>query len=429
MERRVVVTGLGIVSPIGIGKDEFTKSLYSGKSGVAEITLFDASTFPSRLAAEVKGFDPKVLLRDMDVQNITNDRRANFANAASRLAINDSKINLNVTNKTRCGAIFGAGVHTLISKSDPIAFLDFPQNISEDSSFNFNKFKDDLSGRNEISVIPANLGTITVANHYKIKGICYTVVSACAAASQAIGLGFRAIKRGELDVALTGGYDSMVFPFGVGGFCLLEAMTKKNEELSKAIKPFDKNRDGFALGEGAGVIILEELEHAKKRNANIYGEIIGYGTSTDAYRVTDPHPDGKGASLAMKNAINDAKIDCTEIDYINAHGTATPKNDKAETKAIKIVFGDFAYNLHISSIKAMVGHLMSAAGAIEFIASVLSVNLNCLPPTINYNTPDEECDLNYVPNNAKEMEVNIALSNSFGFGGQNSALIVKKFKT
>lgn len=426
MERRVVITGLGIVSPIGIGKEEFTKSLFSGKSGVAEITLFDASTFPSRLAAEVKCFDPKEFLHEMDVLNITNDRRAHFANAASRLAINDSGINLDVINKTKCGVIFGAGVHTAISKSDPITFQDFQKNISKDNSFNFNKFKDDLSGRNEVSVIPANLGTITVANQYKIKGICYTVVSACAAASQAIGLGFRAIKRQELDIALTGGYDSMVFPFGVGGFCLLEAMTKKNEELSKAIKPFDKNRDGFALGEGAGVVILEDLEHAKKRNANIYGEIIGYGTSTDAYRVTDPHPDGRGASLAMQNAIDDAGVDYKEVNYINAHGTATPKNDKAETKAIKTVFGDAAYNIQVSSIKAMVGHLMSAAGAIELIASVLSVYHDCIPPTINYNTPDEECDLNYVPNKAKEMEVNIALSNSFGFGGQNSALIIKK---
>lgn len=427
MERRVVITGLGIVSPIGIGKKDFTEALFSGKSGVAEITLFDASTFPSRLAAEVKGFDSQKLLEGMDVLNITNDRRAHFANAASRLAINDSGFSSSVLDSTKCGVIFGAGVHTAISKTDPITFCDFQKNISDDKSFNFNKFSEEMSGTNEISVIPANLGTITVANQYGIKGICYTVVSACAAASQAIGLGFRAIKRNEQDIVLTGGYDSMIFPFGVGGFCLLEAMTKKNEELSKAVKPFDKNRDGLVLGEGAGVIILEELEHAKKRNADIYAEMIGYGTSVDAYRVTDPHPEGTGAALAMRNAIKDAGINITEVDYINAHGTATPKNDKVETKAIKNVFGNRAYKIPVSSIKAMVGHLISAAGAIELIASALAIKHSCIPPTINYETPDEECDLNYVPNKAEKAELKIVLSNSFGFGGQNSALLIKKY--
>lgn len=427
MERRVVITGLGVVSPIGIGKEDFQKSIFTGKSGVSEITLFDASTFPTRLAAEVKGFAPEELLDGMDVLNITSDRRAHFANAASRLAVDDSEIDEDMLDSSRCGVVFGAGVHTAISKDDPIMFCDFQRNISDDKSFNFKKFSESLSKSGELSVIPANLGAVTVANQYRIKGLCYTAVSACAAASQAIGLGYRAIKRNELDVSLTGGYDSMIFPFGVACFCLLEAMTKKNEELSGAIKPFDKNRDGFVLGEGAGVIILEELGHAKKRKANIYGEMIGYGTSIDAYRVTDPHPEGRGAAQAMRNALRDAGIGADEVNYINAHGTSTPKNDKVETKAIKDVFGPHAYKIPVSSTKSMIGHLISAAGAIEFIASILAMYHDCAPPTINYKTPDEECDLDYVPNNARNLEINTVLSNSFGFGGQNSSLIARKF--
>lgn len=427
MKRRVVITGIGVISPIGNNKRDFEQSLFDARSGVSEITLFDASAFPSRLAAEVKDFDPALLLEAMDVTNITNDRRAHFANAASRLAVEDAKIDPAMLDSTRCGVIFGAGVHTAISRAEPIMFSDFQKNVSDDRSFNFKRFRDEVSKEKELSVIPANLGSITVANQYKIKGLCYTVVSACAAASQAIGLAFRAIKRDELDISLTGGYDSMIFPFGVAGFCLLEAMTKKNDELSKAIKPFDRDRDGFALGEGAGVVIMEELEAAKRRNAPIYAEITGFGTSTDAYRVTDPHPEGRGASLAMRNAIRDAHIQPHEVDYINAHGTATPKNDKVETKAIKNVFGDLAYKIPVSSIKPMIGHLMSAAGALEFIACISAILNDRVPPTINYNTPDEDCDLDYVPNKARDMRINIALSNSFGFGGQNSALIARKF--
>ena len=427
MNRRVVITGLGVVSPIGIGKEEFKVSLFAGKSGVAEVTLFDASSFPTKIAAEVKGFEPEKFLKNMNVLNITNDRRAQFANAASKLAIDDSKIDENMLNSTRCGVAFGSGVHTAITKDDPIMFSDFQKNVSDDKSFNFKTFSESLSKNCELSVIPANLGTITVANQYSIKGLCYTAVSACAAASQAIGMGFRAIKRNELDVSLTGGYDSMIFPFGMACFCLLEAMTTKNDELTEAIKPFDKRRDGFVLGEGSGVIILEELEHAKKRNANIYGEMIGYGTSIDAYRVTDPHPEGRGAAQAMRNALKDAGISPDEVDYINAHGTSTPKNDKIETKAIKDVFGHNAHNIPVSSTKSMVGHLISAAGAIEFVASVLALQNDCVPPTINYKIPDTECDLDYVPIVARKAKVDTVLSNSFGFGGQNSSLIARKF--
>ena len=425
-KRRVVVTGLGVVSPIGIGKEEFQEALFAGKSGVSAISLFDASGFPTTIAAEVKDFDSTKILKGMDVMTITSDRRAHFANAAAKLAVNDSRIDESILNSLRCGVSFGAGVHTAISKEDPIMFCDFQENVSDDKSFNFESFSRNLSKGGELSVIPANLGAVTVANQYRIKGQCYTPISACAAASHAIGLGFRAIQRDELDISLTGGYDSMIFPFGVACFCLLEAMTKRNDELTEAIKPFDKNRDGFVLGEGSGVIVLEELEHAKKRNAHIYGEIVGYGTSMDAYRVTDPHPEGRGAAQAMRNAVNDAGLFPDDIDYINAHGTSTPKNDKMETKAIKEVFGDRAYKIPISSTKSMIGHLISAAGAVEFVASIIALQNDCAPPTINYNTPDDECDLDYVPNKARDLPINTVLSNSFGFGGQNSTLIARK---
>lgn len=425
MGKSVVITGVGVVSPIGIGRKSFESALFNGESGVTEISLFDASTFPSRLAAEVKGFVPDEHLAGMDVLDITADRRVLFANAASRLAVEDAAVDPGLLNTTGCGVIFGAGVHSAIS--DPGALHDFQKNLAANKSFNLAEFNRDLAGDDDLTVIPANLGAITVAHQYKIRGLCYTSVSACAAASQAIGQGYRAIERGELDVALVGGYDSMIFPLGIGGFCLLEAMTRKNDELGRAIKPFDKNRDGFAIGEGAGVVVLEDSEHARNRKAHVYGELKGYGTSTDAYRVTDPHPDGRGASSSMTNAVRDAGLNVADIDYINAHGTATPKNDRVETRAIKDVFGAHAFKVRISSVKAMVGHLMSAAGAIEFIATVLAVQNDCVPPTINYSTPDEECDLNYVPNTAEKIRVNAALSNSFGFGGQNSTLVVGKY--
>jgi len=285
---------------------------------------------------------------------------------------------------------------------------------------------DNILTGDEVKWVPVNLGTITIAHQYGIKGPCYTVISACAASSQAIGEAYRMIRRDDCDLMITGGYDSMIFPFGVAGFCLLRTMSTRNDEPERAVRPFDLNRDGFVLGEGSGILILEELNHAVKRGATIYGEIIGYGTSVDGYSVADPHPEGAGAILAMERAIRDAGIAPEEIEYINAHGTATLKNDRIETKAIKTVLGSHAKNIPVSSSKSLFGHLMGAAGAVELIATVTGMYHHFLPPTINYEVPDPDCDLDYIPNHSRKREIEIGLSNSFGFGGQNSTLIVKR---
>jgi 3-oxoacyl-[acyl-carrier-protein] synthase II len=271
-----------------------------------------------------------------------------------------------------------------------------------------------------------SLGALSVAEHYSVKGPCYTVVSACAASSEAIGQAFKLIQRSEADFIIAGGYDSMINPFGVQGFGGLGTMSLHNDQPQKAIKPFDLKRDGFVLGEGAGVIILEEYQHALTRGTQIYAEVIGYGTSLDAYSVADPHPEGTGAIAAMNQALRDAGISAGEIDYINAHGTATIKNDKIETGAIKQVMAERAYEIPVSSTKSMIGHQVAAAGALELIATTLAMDNNFIPPTINYHTPDPDCDLDYVPNEAREQKCSCAISNSFGFGGQNSALIIKK---
>jgi 3-oxoacyl-[acyl-carrier-protein] synthase II len=271
-----------------------------------------------------------------------------------------------------------------------------------------------------------SLGALSVAKQHSIKGPCYTVVSACAASSEAIGQSLRIIQRNEADLIITGGYDSMINAFGVQGFCGLGTMSTHNEQPQKAMKPFDRKRDGFVLGEGAGVLLLEEYEHARTRGAKIYAELIGYGTSLDAYSVADPHPEGTGAEYAMRRAIQDAGIETSEIDYINAHGTATLKNDKIETAAIKTVLARHAYEIPVSSTKSMIGHQVAAAGALELITTAVAMDNHFIPPTINYQTPDPACDLDYVPNSAREQAYTCALSNSFGFGGQNSSLIIKK---
>jgi 3-oxoacyl-[acyl-carrier-protein] synthase II len=273
-----------------------------------------------------------------------------------------------------------------------------------------------------------SLGALSVAQQYSIHGPCYTVVSACAASSEAIGQSFRIIQRDEADLIITGGYDSMINAFGVQGFCGLGTMSSHNEQPQKAMKPFDRKRDGFVLGEGAGVVLLEDYEHALTRGAKIYAELLGYGTSLDAYSVADPHPEGTGAVLAMRRAIKDAGIEVSEIDYINAHGTATLKNDKIETAAIKKVVAEHAYAIPVSSTKSMLGHQVAAAGALELIATAVAMDNHFIPPTINYQTPDPACDLDYVPNSAREQACKCALSNSFGFGGQNSALIIRKIQ-
>jgi 3-oxoacyl-[acyl-carrier-protein] synthase II len=423
VKKRVVITGIGIVSPIGSEKQAFIHALKAGRSGVGPITLFDASPFPTRIAAEVKDFDPGHVLQGTRILDSTDDRRVLFANCATVSATDDAGLTRQTVKKSRGGVIFGSGIHPIV----PSVEGTIDQGMIYGSREQMRK---KASGLEETKGAPlwnrVSLGALSVAEHYSIKGPCYTVVSACAASSEAIGQAFKLIQRSEADFVITGGYDSMINPFGVQGFCGLGTMSSHNDQPQKAIKPFDGKRDGFVLGEGAGVIILEEYEHALNRGAQIYAEIIGFGTSLDAYSVADPHPEGTGAIAAMKQALKDAGISAEEIDYINAHGTATIKNDKIETGAIKQVMAERAYAIPISSTKSMIGHQVAAAGALELIATTLAMNNNFIPPTINYNTPDPSCDLDYVPNDAREQNCSCAISNSFGFGGQNSALIVKK---
>ena len=423
MKKRVVITGIGVLSPIGIGKEEFVHSLKAGTSGVGPITLFDASKFPTRIAAEVKDFNPHQMIKEMKILEVTDDRRVLFANCATALAIEDAKLDVKTLSQIKGGVVFGSGIHPVVPSTQTI----ISHGIIYGSEIEMRTLMNDTAG-NEAAPLwnRVSLGAISVAQHYGIKGPCYTVVSACAASSQAIGHSFRIIQRGGADLILSGGYDSMIFSFAIQGFCSLGTMSSHNEQPQKAMKPFDRKRDGFVLGEGAGVVILEEFEHALKRKAKIYAEVMGYGTSLDAYSVADPHPEGSGAVLSMKNAIKDAGIEASEIDYINAHGTATIKNDKIETAAIKKVLAGHAYEIPISSTKSMIGHQVAAAGALELIATTLAMDNNFIPPTINYETPDPECDLDYVPNRAREKSFHSALSNSFGFGGQNSTIIIKK---
>ena len=423
MNRRVVITGMGVLSPIGIGKREFVHSLKTGTSGVGPITLFDASQFPTRIAAEVKGFNPRHLLQGAKILEVTDERRVLLSHSAATLAIEDAKLTHHALRQIRGGVVFGAGIHPVVPSTETI----LSQGIIYRSEA---EMRAAMKGQEENESSPAwnrvSFGTTSVAQHHGIKGPCYTVVSACAASSQAIGQSFRIIQRDDADLIFTGGYDSMIFPFAIQGFCSLGTMSSQNEQPQKAMKPFDNRRDGFVLGEGAGVVVLEELEHALKRGAHIYAEVAGYGSSLDAYSVADPHPEGRGAVLAMRKAIQDAGIKISEIDYINAHGTATIKNDKIETSAIKRVLADHAYEIPISSTKSMIGHQVAAAGALELIATVLAMDSDFIPPTINYEVPDPDCDLDYVPNRAREKSFHCALSNSFGFGGQNSTLCIKK---
>jgi 3-oxoacyl-[acyl-carrier-protein] synthase II len=423
VKKRAVITGIGILSPVGIEKDEVARSLKAGTSGVAPITLFDASSLPTTIAAEVKDFNPQQMLRGAKVLDMTGDRRVLFANASALLAVEDAGLAGEALRSARGGVVLGAGMHSLVPRVEMIH--------AQGMSFGSEKeMKARAQGLEETANAPlwnrACFGTLSVAKHFAVRGPCYTVVSACAASSEAVGQSLRMIQRNDADFIITGGYDSMLNPFFMEGFCGLGTMSVQNDTPREAMKPFDRRRDGFVLGEGAGVIILEEYEHALRRGATIYAEVAGYGTSLDAYSVADPHPEGTGAVLAMTRAIKDAGIAITDVAYINAHGTATMKNDRIETAAIKKVFSEHAYQIPVSSTKSMIGHTVAAAGILELIATVLGMNHDFIPPTINYQTPDPDCDLDYVPNHARERAFSCALSNSFGFGGQNSTLIIKK---
>lgn len=411
-KRRVVITGMGIISPVGNGVDKFWKSLLSGKSGIDFISRFDVEDFPTKIAGEVKDFHPEEFIDKKELKR--HDRFTQFAIASTKMALDDSGLDFLQIDRNRVGVVFGSGIggsetweeqhNTLITKG--------PRRVSP-------LF---------IPMMIANMASARVAMDFNLKGPNFTVVTACASGTNAIGEAFRIVQRGDADIMVAGGTEAPITSLSLAGFSSMRALSTNNDEPHLASRPFDKNRDGFVMGEGSGVIILESLEHAAmRRNAKIYAEVIGYGTTADAFHITQPDPEGDGAARAMLNAMQDAGVSPDEVDYINAHGTSTPMNDKFETLAIKRAFGNHAKKLFISSTKSMTGHLLGAAGAIELIASALTVFNNEIHPTINYEARDPECDLNYVPNKAIKEKVNIALSNSLGFGGHNATVIVKKF--
>ena len=411
MKKRVVVTGIGAITPIGIGKDDFFNALENGVSGLGLITKFDASDYDTRIAAEVKGFEPTAYIDKKEAKRM--DRFTQFAVAASKLAIEDAKLDTDGIDQNRFGVVLGSGIGGI-----------------ETLEKEYEKLATKGPGRVSPFFIPmmiSNIGAGQVSMTFGAKGPNTTVVTACASSTNSVGEAFRIIQNGEADVMITGGAEASITPLAIAGFCAMKAMSTRNENPQKASSPFDINRDGFVMGEGAGILILEELEHAVKRGAPIYAEMVGYGMSADAYHITAPAPGGEGAARSMMNALMDAGLSPNDVDYINAHGTSTPYNDKFETLAIKSVFGQHAYELAVSSTKSMTGHLLGAAGGIEAIACIMAITKSIVPPTINLENPDPECDLDYVANKAKQKEVSVALSNSLGFGGHNATIVLKKY--
>lgn len=430
MRRRIVITGIGLVTPLGTEVETVWSSLLAGESAVDYITLFDAGSFPTKIAAEVKNWDLNRLMED-DRDWSFQDRHTQFAIGASRKAMTDSGLLDFNYDPRRIGVYTGAGEgkqdFDLFVKMVLAGFRNDPQGKEFDPALYIKKGLEVLDPLKELEQEP-NMPAAHVAALFNAQGPNLNCLTACAASVQAIGEASEIIRRGEADIMISGGAHSMIHPFGVTGFNLLTALSTENEFPQKASRPFDKNRSGFVIGEGAAFVILEELEHAKKRGAKIYGELAGYGATADAYRITDIHPEGRGPIGCMKLAIQDAGISPEEVQYLNAHGTSTTVNDRVETLAVKEVFGDYAYKLPISSTKSMIGHLIAAAGASELIYCLLAIRDGILPPTINYETPDPECDLDYIPNKARESKIDIAATNSFGFGGQNVTAIVRRFK-
>ncbi len=412
--KRVVITGIGAITPIGNTVDEFWKNLIDGVSGAGMITRFDAEKFKTRFACEVKNFDPMDHFDRKEARKL--DLYAMFGMASTDQAVKDAGFNMDTLNKDRVGVIYGSGIGGIKT------FLDEVSNyVTGDGTPRFNPF-----------FIPKMISDIAaglISIKYGFRGPNYATVSACATSTNAIIDGLYQIRLGKADVIVTGGSEAPIYEPSVGGFGSMQALSTRNDEYQTASRPFDKDRDGFVIGEGAGTLIIEELEHAKKRGAKIYAELAGGGMSADAHHLTAPHPDGEGAVNVMKYALEDAGMKPEDIDYINVHGTSTPLGDIAETKAIRKVFGDHAYNLNISSTKSMTGHLLGAAGAVEAIACIMSVINNIVPPTINNQTPDPEIDpkLKLTFNNSEKRTVNAALSNTFGFGGHNMSVIVKKY--
>jgi 3-oxoacyl-[acyl-carrier-protein] synthase II len=411
LRRRVVVTGMGLVVPIGIGVETAWKNACEGKSGIGRLTRFDPEGFDTRIAAEVKGFNPELYIEKKEVKKM--DLFIQYALAATKEAVEDSRLSITPENGDRIGVIVGTGLGGLptIEKYHQILMERGPGRISPFF----------------IPMLVANLAAGQIAIQYGAKGPNICLVTACATGGHCIGDAFRAIVYGDADAVIAGGTEANITPLTVGGFNAMKALSTRNDEPEKACRPFEKNRNGFVIAEGAGIVILEELEFAQKRNARIYAELIGYGYTGDAYHITAPSPDGDGAIRCMRMAIKDAGLKPEDIDYINAHGTSTQLNDLTETIAIKKVFGDHAKRIPISATKSMTGHLLGAAGSTEAIFTILALRDGILPPTLNYEEPDPECDLDYVPNVARRQHLNTGMSNAFGFGGTNATLIFKKF--
>ncbi len=428
MRRRVVITGMGAVTPLGHSVGDLYRNQLEGKSGVAPITLFDASRFPTKFAAEVKNFTLSNWIKNPERWADTGSN-SRFAAAAAQQALADAGIlDDPKVDRARCGVYLGSGEG--IQDFHNMVYLIAQSYRSEANAVDtaaftaggFERFHPGREFEQELHTTPGHL-----ADYFGLEGPNYNCLTACAASSQALGEACELIRLGEADCMLSGGAHSMIHPFGVTGFNLLTALSTNNETPAKASRPFDLNRDGFVLGEGAGMLVLEELGHAKKRGATIYAELTGYGSTADAFRITDSHPDGRGAIACIAGALANSGLKPADIGYINAHGTSTQVNDRVESISIKKVFGNQAHNIPVSSSKSMLGHLIAAAGAVELITCVMTIRNGVVPPTINYETPDPECDLDYVPNQARPTKVNHALSNSFGFGGQNVSLIVSRF--
>ncbi len=413
MRNRVVITGMGVITPLGLSIDSFWQSLVHGKSGIDRISRFDVSGFSTQVAAEVRDFDPQNYMEKKEAKRM--DRFAQFAMASTQLAIKDSGIAAQDLASTRSGVLVGTGIGGIETLTDQFQTM-FDKGPGRVSPF-------------FIPMMIANMACGQIAIALGAKGPSSTVVTACAAASNAIGDAFRLLQWGKADVMVCGGAEAPIVPLAVAGFCSMKAMSTRNDDPKAACRPFDAERDGFVMGEGAGMFVLETLEHAKMRGAKMLAEIVGYGVTQDAYHITAPAPGGDGGARCMALAIEEAGLSPVDIDYINAHGTSTPANDKNETEAIKTVFGEQAYRVPISSTKSMTGHLLGAAGAVELVACIKAMETGIIPPTINYVHKDPECDLDYVPNHARESQVKHALSNSFGFGGQNACLVVSRMES
>ena len=413
MKRRVVVTGLGPITPIGTGKEAFWEALLAGKSGIGRITRFDPTDYAAQIAGEVKDFDSDAYIDKKESKRM--DRYTQFAVVAAGMALDDAKIDLDKEDRERVGAIIGAGIGGIETMHGQYEKL-FSKGPSKISPF-------------FIPMMIANMAAGQVAISYSLHGPVTCVVTACATGANCIGDAFRLIQHGDADVMIAGGTEASISEAATAGFAAMKALcTDHNDDPEHASRPFDKNRSGFIMGEGAGIVILETLEHALARGAHIYAELVGYGFNSDGYHITSPAPQGEYQAKCMELTLKDAGLRPDEVDYINAHGTSTHMNDLCESAAIKTVWGYSAKDVSVSSIKSMTGHLLGAAGGVEFIASVLAVENDIMPPTINYDTPDEGLDLDYVPNKAREKKVRAAISNSFGFGGHNACLAVKKYQ-